>query len=60
MTKKMNHSPDFKAKFALEAIREEMTLSELSRNYGCASEPDQHLEARGDEEHGPDICEARR
>ena len=34
MKKRKNHSPDFKAKVALEAIREEMTLSELSRKYG--------------------------
>ena len=27
MTKQKNHSPDFKAKVALEAIREEMTLA---------------------------------
>jgi hypothetical protein len=27
MTKRKNHSPDFKAKVALETIREEMTLS---------------------------------
>ena len=34
MRKRKNHSPDFKAKVALEAIREEMTLSELSKKYG--------------------------
>jgi transposase len=34
MTKRKNHSPDFKAKVALDAIREEMTMSELSRKYG--------------------------
>ena len=28
------HSPEFKAKVALEAIREEMTLAELSKKYG--------------------------
>ena len=33
MTKRKNHSPDFKAKVALEAIREEMTLAELSKKY---------------------------
>jgi len=27
MTKRKNHSPNFKAKVALEAIREEMTLA---------------------------------
>jgi transposase len=34
MTKRKNHSPDFKAKVALEAIREEMTMAELSKRYG--------------------------
>lgn len=34
MAKRKNHSPDFKAKVALEAIREEMTLAELSKKYG--------------------------
>ena len=34
MTKRKNHSPDLKAKVALEAIREEMTMAELSKKYG--------------------------
>ena len=34
MKKRKNHSAEFKAKVALEAIREEMTLAELSRKYG--------------------------
>lgn len=34
MKKRKNHSPEFKAKVALEAIREEMTLVGLSRKYG--------------------------
>ncbi len=34
MTKRKNHSPDFKTKVALEAIREEMTMAELSKKYG--------------------------
>lgn len=34
MRKRKNHSPDFKAKVALEAIREEMTMAELSKKYG--------------------------
>jgi len=33
MTKRKNHSPEFKAKVALEAIREELTLAELSKKY---------------------------
>lgn len=34
MKKRKNHSSEFKAKVALEAIREEMTLAELSKKYG--------------------------
>ena len=34
MTKRRNRSPDFKAKVALEAIREDMTMAELSKKYG--------------------------
>ena len=34
MKKRKNHSPEFKARVALEAIREEMTLAELSQKYG--------------------------
>ena len=34
MKKRKNHSPEFKAKVALEAIREEMTPAELSKKYG--------------------------
>ena len=34
MKKRKNHSPEFKAKVALEAIREEMTLAKLSKKYG--------------------------
>ena len=34
MTKRKNHAPEFKAKVVLEAIREEMTLAELSKKYG--------------------------
>ena len=34
MTKRKNHSPEFRAKVALDAIREEMTLAELSKKYG--------------------------
>jgi transposase len=33
MKKRKNHSPKFKAKVALEAIREELTLAKLSENY---------------------------
>ena len=34
MKKRKNHSAEFKAKVALEAIREEITLAELSGKYG--------------------------
>ena len=34
MKKRKNHSPEYKAKVALEAIRDEMTLAELSKKYG--------------------------
>ncbi len=32
--KRKNHVPEFKAKVAHEAIREEMTLAELAKKYG--------------------------
>ena len=34
MMKRKNHAPEFKARVALEAIREELTLSELAKKYG--------------------------
>ena len=34
MKKRKNHSPEFKAKVALEAIRDEMTHAELPKKYG--------------------------
>ena len=34
MTKRKNHLPEFKAKVALEGIRKEMTMAELSKKYG--------------------------
>lgn len=34
MKKRNNHSASFKAKVALEAIREDLTLAELSSKYG--------------------------
>ena len=35
MRKRKNYSPEFKAKVALEGIREEMMLAGLSRNIVC-------------------------
>jgi len=64
MTKRKNHSPDFKTKVALEAIREEMTMAELSKKYGVHLLPasvcmqtlrghaDRDLEACHDQEYG--------
>jgi transposase len=34
MKQRKNYSPIFKAKVALEAIREDMTLAELTKKYG--------------------------
>tara|TARA_R110002049_G_scaffold177184_1_gene344279 strand:- start:10067 stop:10375 length:309 start_codon:yes stop_codon:yes gene_type:complete len=34
MTKRKHYSADFKAKVALEAIREELTTAELAKKYG--------------------------
>ncbi|WP_422785572.1 transposase [Roseibium algae] len=34
MKKRKNHCPELEAKVAFEAIREEMTLAELSKKYG--------------------------
>tara|TARA_Y100001968_G_scaffold242897_1_gene226634 strand:+ start:56 stop:337 length:282 start_codon:yes stop_codon:yes gene_type:complete len=34
MTKRNRYSSEFKAKVALDAIREELTLAELSKKYG--------------------------
>ena len=46
MTRRLrrNHSPAFKAKVALAAIRGEQTMSELAQPVRRASEPDQAVE----------------
>ncbi|WP_417822303.1 hypothetical protein [Terasakiella sp.] len=38
MAKRRNHSADFKAKVALEALREELTLPELAKK-GLSNRP---------------------
>ena len=42
MKKRKNHPPEFKARVALEAIREEMRLAELSKTYGVHLLPATH------------------
>jgi len=37
MTKRKNHFPEFKTRVALDAIREKLTLAELSKKYGLHS-----------------------
>lgn len=71
MKKRKNHSPELKARVALEAIREEMTLAELSKKYGvhlltagvCMQTPrgdaDRHMETSGDRKHGDGIYTPR-
>ena len=45
MTKRKNHSPEFRAKVALDAIREEMTLAELSKKYGVHAQHRRYRDA---------------
>ena len=64
MTKRKNHSPEFKAKVALEAIREKITMAELAKKHGvhllpagvCKQTPRGHsdwdVEACRDPEYG--------
>ncbi|MGO4908226.1 transposase [Pseudorhodobacter sp. W20_MBD10_FR17] len=71
MKKRKNHSPEFKAKVALEAIREEMTLAELSKKYDvhllpagvCTQtprgDPYRDVKTRGDREHGDSLYAQR-
>jgi len=37
VSKRKNHSPEFKARVALDAIREKLMLAELSKKYGVHS-----------------------
>jgi transposase-like protein len=39
-----NHSPAFKAKVALAAVKGEKTLTELAQQFRCASQPDHPME----------------
>lgn len=55
MMKRKRYSAEFKAKVALEAIREELTTVELAQN--TTSDDDQRLERHGNREHG---CGIRR
>jgi len=64
MTKRKRYWREFKARVALEAIREELTLAELAKQHGvhllpagdCLQSPrgqhDQWLEAGGDQAYG--------
>ena len=64
MTKRKRYSNEFKARVALEAIREELTLAELSKKHGvhlllagdCLQSPrgehDQRVEASCNQEYG--------
>lgn len=59
MKKRKNHSPEFKAKVALEAIREEITLAELSKTVWRSPDADRHMEARCDREHDDSLFAQR-
>tara|TARA_R110002049_G_scaffold129817_1_gene287894 strand:+ start:372 stop:518 length:147 start_codon:yes stop_codon:yes gene_type:complete len=47
MTKRKRYSAEFKAKVALEAIREEQTTAELAKKYGVHPYNDQRMEDNG-------------
>ncbi len=49
MTKRKNHAPEFKAKVALEAIREEISLAEPR------GDPDQEVAACSDRKYGVSV-----
>lgn len=48
MTKRKRYSAEFKAKVALEGIREELTTAELAKELRRPSHHDQRLEENGD------------
>jgi transposase len=47
-TTRKRYSAEFKAKVALEAIRGELTISQLGAKHGDTSDHDQYLEEAGD------------
>jgi hypothetical protein len=47
-----NHSPQFKAKATLAALRGDKTLTELAEQFDVHPEPDHPVAPAGDGEHG--------
>lgn len=52
MTKRKCYTAEFKAKVALEAIREELTDGRAGQEIRHSSDNDQRLEENGNREHG--------
>jgi len=49
------HSPEFKAKVALDAIRGELTMAELSARYGVHATGNRDVEEAGGGRHGGEL-----